>query len=326
MTTIKKIGIWGTARAGKTTYLALLYHVFLREHIEWEIYAGSAIAEAFIKSSFERIFEEQRFPDETFEVQHYEYHVHSKSTGNKFTLTFFDAPGELFENYYDPEKRVRSGSVPNSNTHERVTKEAPIEIFNKLTECDGVLVFIDPARSDTMIRQRSYQMLLFQLFEDLRKNRREHDVAKTPPKIAFCVTKIDGRDTYWYRNHNNEICEVRTEGAVDCANGCLVYQLLGEKFMKEQLPGLHPVTLTRCFIVSSIGRDTDKHPNVSVGSRWQRSQTPKPKVFSTDGETHNSGWTFDEGTSSETFTPKSISNAAAINPRNLLQPILWITG
>ena len=93
-----KIGLWGTAHAGKTTYLAMLYHSLLSKHDEWTVTADED-SRQFVEKAFEAIMNNRTFPEKTVESRLYSYTVSHKHQPKQFTLEFRDAPGELYEEY-----------------------------------------------------------------------------------------------------------------------------------------------------------------------------------------------------------------------------------
>jgi GTPase SAR1 family protein len=321
-----RIGIWGTGSAGKTTYLALLYQAFLAQHEVWEIFAQDDEARSFVERTFEQIFQERIFPEKTVSIQEYHYYINRAETRQSFTLAFLDAPGELFEDYYDRRLRRRARSVAQRDTENRFTSQTPQEIFDYLAECSGILIFLDPARRESLTHQRPYQTLLYQLLEDLRAYRLQRSLP--PPLIALCLTKVDGSTLLWKNRErlNNERCyRENPELVTECEENCPVFQHLGRVFMLDQMPGLHLKKAVRCFLISSIGRATDEYSNVGNGYTWQRLETPVPPVMTqTHQEQEYLKSALDQIPVQDTYLPRSISQPEAIKPYHLLDPILWM--
>lgn len=329
MTDEFKIGIWGTARAGKTTYLAMLYHAFLSKHTEWTISADPAARE-FVENARDLIFNGGIFPEKTVETRFYRYVITHKDRPNQpIELEFLDAAGELFEYYYDRERRADKPTIPQSSTEERMTNSSPAEIFNYLKSCHGVLVFLDPARGSEGEKQRPYAQLLFQLFEDLRDHFPEKRL-RSGPYLAFCMTKSDGEKSLWeQRDIDNERCYRATGDTAYCEESCPIYhRLLAPPFMEKELPGMVDPDIIHCYALSAIGRQSNETTNVSRGSDWQREITPFPPVFdvSLPGML---AYMYDEiirdpDQQDANFMPSSILIPKAIQQHNLLSPILWM--
>lgn len=345
------IGLWGTAQAGKTTYLAMLYQAFLEDSQNWEIYANPA-SRQFVESAYEQIYKDQIFPDKTVNGTKFEYTVivrkqldfyqGSISAGTEFTLHFEDAAGELYEAYYDRTQREQTLTIEQRSTTHDLTTQRPIEVFKHLAKCRALMLLIDPARTTVQAghheatadkqfvpsqyssydHQRTYGELLFQLFEDLREHHREHS---TPmPYTAFCLTKADANDHLWdarYKAddfwHPSHELESNTEMAT-------VQKHLGGVFFQRQLPGLIEQERVRGFLVSAIGRRKNNEPNISTGHTWQRPQTPRPPTFNRVNVDFNLPSIMNRAIIFPTYRPQSIFDPSEIQPHNLIQPLLWL--
>ncbi|MBN2304509.1 MAG: hypothetical protein JXQ72_08540 [Anaerolineae bacterium] len=315
-----RIGIWGTPRAGKTTYLAMLYHTLLSDPDHWDVQAGDMLAgetqagdaessgkseaeqaQKFVEQAFRDIFTGRTFPEKTVETRYYNYTVQDKrgpTPGGEpkmMVLEFQDAPGELYEAYYHRDKRQQPGiAVAQRETGPQMADRTPQDLFDYLKACNGLLLFIDPAWGEQTRDQQNYGQLLYQLFEDLRAHRRKENTP--PPKVALCLVKVDGADELWNQRNVDEgprACyRHRPPGSIpepapdDCAD-CPILNHVGWQFMVNQLPGLIPKERVKCFTVSSIGRivpgedEGEWLSNVGMGHLWQRPLTPTPRQLKT---------------------------------------------
>lgn len=330
------IGFWGTSHAGKTTYLVMLYNVFLSQHEKWEIYANDTKSRNFIDQAFERVFEKNEFPPNTLEIHTYSFTIENKQDKSQsFTLEFLDAPGEVYEQYFI-DKRTKEPVEIIARDQSQTTKaedNTPEALFAKLRDCDRLMMFIDPAwrRKNTPVR--AYQTLLRELFEDLREYRRETEQT-TPSRIALVMSKVDGDDALWdaRNNINRSRCERLGHENIDCEAQCLVYQELGQQFMTVQLPGIANAQSIRCFAISSIGRVDDKS-NVGMQDHWKRHETPTPYSFNLDKFKHKGAVQpqYDEFNKERkniavlnTLEPSSINSVDKLKPYGLLEPLYWL--
>ncbi|MBN1564127.1 MAG: hypothetical protein JXA10_09825 [Anaerolineae bacterium] len=320
-----KIGIWGTSRAGKTTFLAMLYHTFLSQHDTWSIRAENE-ARLFVETAFEDIFSGRSFPEKTVRAQQYQYTITHKSTQQTFILEFLDAPGELFEIYYQRKRRNENVVVAQSETEPQLANLSANELFNYLAQCDGLLIFIDPLWESRPHGRLTYAQLLYQLFEDLRLERPDN-----PPLAAFCLVKVDGVDDLWEtRLDQNHACYRHNpaQPVDNCTKHCPVLQHIGWQFMVNHLPGLLPNDHAKCFTLSSIGRfqteETDWQLNVGLGHAWRRPLSPRPPVINMPIINNELAGDIRDMPVTETLEPRSINRIDKIAPYNLLAPLLWM--
>jgi hypothetical protein len=321
-----KFGIWGTSRTGKTTYLAMLYQVFLA-HPDWDIYTEDDASRIFIEQVLEQM-DGRLFPEATVETHTYQYHLVSRDASKsqqRYTLEFLDAPGELYEDYYTRDLRHSNRRVMQRATEARTTDWIPAHVFEYLTSCQGILVFLDPDRAISIPRQRPYYLLLNQLLEDLREYQRSTNSAA--PLVAFCVTKIDGTTDLWNRRADirHEQCYRQDAAFIEHCRKCPVFEQLDERFMLEWLPGLHPIDRSACFALSSIGRIQPDQPNIGRGSIWQRPDTPPPAQAGQSPQFYDflDSELQDEPVDNE-FMPTSISQPGSIRSYGLIEPLLWM--
>jgi hypothetical protein len=330
-----RIGLWGTSRSGKTTFIAMLYQSFLSLHNQWDIQAAphSPAALAFVKNSFETIFVRKSFPEKTAQTSEYTFIITHKPDKREFELTFIDAPGELYERYYDETSRPAKQTIPQSTTAERQSNLTPQQMFDILKVCDGILMFIDPAWQESPNHQGTvgYGRLLFDILNDLRTYQRLHD--KKAPLVALCMTKADGDPKLYARRLPERKACYRsavtspTTPVVErptCEGRCPVFDQIGKVAMRDQIPSVHPHERAHCFLISSIGRiHPNNESNVSDQRVWMRRVTPLPPVFQAQDVAPTAQYR-PKLMARDTFEPDSICDPDSIQPFQLLDPIIWM--
>lgn len=331
-----RIGMWGTSRSGKTTYLAMLYYQLLSDP-DWDVLAADSASQLFAEQAYFGIFQEQVFPEKTVQASDYTYYVtrlaRSGQPERTLTLQVHDAAGELFEKFHDRARRAERVQITQATTEPQLTARTPQQMFERLRDCDSLMLFIDPLWPQRRGEHLGYGELLYQLFEELRLYRGGRN---NMPRVALCITKVDGADDLWQESQTldttrcfrGELPEKRT--ADFCAGACPVFKLLGRPLMFDRLPGLVPDERVRCFTVSSIGRVQAEAgrwlPNISSRRVWQRRLTPAPPPLplsaaplSADLETP-----IKRIPTHASFEPQSISDPNHIQPLNIIEPLRWL--
>lgn len=320
-----KIGIWGMPKSGKSTYVLMLCQNYQKNHAHWTIEAMDDDTREFIKNGIEQWEMHRRFVEKTHEIATYRFKITPKQHASSYELCFVDAPGELYENFYHNSKRSTSIQIPQADRENR-TSPAPEKAFEKLRDCTGILMFIDPGAVQTEI---SISLQIAEFLEMLKKDNR-------PRYIALCIVKADALD-----EGNKKLTEL-VPNAAHCALGnsvldqygnriadatpnpcestCLVYKTLGREFM-ERLPGIHSHEYIRCFVMSSVGRTTQNQPNTSTKAPWIR----KPKASPLKVVTSSTGvQDLITANPEKAFYPLRINDHNQVNQFNLLAPIDWI--
>lgn len=325
-----RIGIWGTGRAGKTTYLAALYYDYRRQHARFDIEAITEESRHFIQSAYEWIFEKHGFPEKTVQSQEYHYVVTDKKYRTTFEMRFFDTAGEQFENFIYTDRRDKHVEVQQSTTAPLKSSHTPQQVFEHMLDCDGLIILIDPAWSQRLTQQRPLHTLLHDYFSHLKTERRRRDLPE--PVTALVLSKVDGKDDTWHKRNGADDpsdCFRREKGrsVEECEQKCPVFGFLGYKFMVEHLPGLLSPDNISCFAISSIGRKKGTL-NVGISSSWERSQTPRPDYYQPErGENGHYVYLHQplrNAPIQETYEPSSIDDVNGITSLNLHQPIEWI--
>jgi hypothetical protein len=318
--TVFKIGMWGTSRAGKTTYLAMLYKEFLQDTQNWKTYTTDE-ARQFLERAYAQIYKEHIFPEKTVQTQNYQYHVTRVNDNRSFVLEFLDTAGELYEAYYQRNQRGQHVSVAQRDTRHKRTDKTPSEIFDYLKTCDGILFFIDPSWSG----EHTHAQMIWQVLEDLWQYGRDNNVME-PPLIALIVTKVDASDDYWsQRQISWEQCYRIDPAQKSCVGCCPAYDQLKPPFMHNWLSP-QPPERVRCFATSSIGRLDNDKLNIGEGYAWQREPTPTPTrtLSRSVPQLVYLNQVLAQRPTKATYNPNSINQPDAIQPFGLQAPIEWM--
>jgi len=313
---IYRIGLWGVARAGKTVYLALLYHTLMQKSDEWRLDCDAA-AQQFIHTAYERLFQRRAFLEKTSAVAVYVYTLTHKATGYQVILTFMDAPGEIFERYYHPDQRDQAPAVAQQTTDEVQADRTPRALIAELRAMDALLLFLEPAWEQSTEQNPLYMNLLRQLLQDLGRGQ----------VLALCVTKVDGNDDLWNKRQHGETCgRHRQPPQFDqCAEHCNVYRVIGRQFMTTLLPGLvEQGADVSCFSLSAIGRRETDRSNVTEASIWERAPLPAADLpkFSTAEQL---ALTVDPHLPEHVTTrPRAIIDPDQIAPFQVWEPVAWV--
>jgi len=208
-----QIGLWGPRGAGKTTYLAMLYHECLRRE-DWNMEPQNKETTRFIKDMHQRLFKQGLFPDPTqpegttiyqFSMTRQKSGLWGRNSFDYFELLFPDAAGEWFENYEKAEARAEPDNDP----------------VRKLAECNALLLLVDPAplfargspaetshETDNEEDQEStpsYFSMLMNLIEALRGPHKHPGPILKYTALVF--TKMDKREYWKYRERPEQFAQ-----------------------------------------------------------------------------------------------------------------------
>ena len=194
-----RIGIWGAAGAGKTTYLVRLFDA-LEASKDWTVSVDAGHGRELLEESQDVMLNAGRFPaltDPHVTPEIFNYIITPQRRGigqgikfSQIKLDFLDAPGEFYEDF----KKRKSEN----------------DIVDYLLSCDGIIFLIDPNQK----LQRRLSTLLGNLFRELEarakqkiksnalQSKKTSQYGKLEQYMAFCVTKIDD-STYWERRNDS---------------------------------------------------------------------------------------------------------------------------
>lgn len=299
-----RIGIWGTSRSGKTTYLAMLYSA-LEDSEEWIVQAGDDHADDFIDTHISDI-DAGNFPPATQPTANLNIFTYilktqfSQGTGS-IVLNFIDAPGEFYED-------IRGNAAKEVQIHEaQNNQDTSGDIVDYLRSCDGIIFLLDPIRSKK--QGESYKTLLLRLFREFQKRSRKNDKdigTKLEQYMAFCVTKVD-KEEIWSQGKKSAV---------------LTKDVMGEQLFKKLRTNFCIEGRYEFFSVASIGRYKDKdgksreaviYPDIPETQPPQRPQPPQPPQ--PPQGSYVKGYGYEEGydpdaPSGEPNTPPSSSSSS----------------
>ena len=216
------IGVWGTPRAGKSTFIARLYTELL--HSKWSMTAfeNDEKTKQFIKNILEPI-NQGVFPPATplggtysflFEHQRKGFRHRNK----RYRLEMIDAAGGILT--------------------EDFLKDYQDNYYEYLQTCDGLLMMIDPEiiyKDDKNKRVSFYYRLIARLIEEISQN--EGDQPFILPNVAVCITKIDLEQHWMAANRPYEFLE----------------EIIGEKSYNLLFSAAYSDRI-KVFTTSSVGR------------------------------------------------------------------------
>ena len=222
----KNIGIWGPRKAGKTTYLSVLYHDCLAN--EWKMKAADEESDEFRLKNYKRLFEEGEYPLATplQDVGVYTYDISrigSFGVAQSYRLVLADASGEWFENPIQVRNRFPEVVNP----------------YERLVECHGLVLLLDP--EDVQAQKTTHFVTISRALGALERAASNNSVNKPiVPWMAVCFTKMD-QEKYRF-NINLEGQEMKV----------FARQVLGEHIYQDILNACDPDRV-RFFGCSSIG-------------------------------------------------------------------------
>jgi hypothetical protein len=232
-----RLGLWGTAGAGKTTYLTMLYEA-LADDPQITVVADRSARE-FAEVYRGDIKERGQFPSATLrhatlDMLHYSIYPepeHSEDRRKPFKLSFIDAPGGYYENLDGND-----------------TVQSQMTILDFLSNCHGIIFLLDPERIEGP-DAHNYRRLLDTLMQHMVDRTLQNGHGPRPEQyMAFCVTKID--EEKWWQDHDKP--------------DLLVERIIGQDMFRQLSTQYCQKERYKCFALSAIGRRRD--PNNSSSS------------------------------------------------------------
>lgn len=321
-----RLGIWGTARSGKTTYLTMLYQELMSSKY-WRV-GGTPEAKDFAKGKYSLMKKTKTFcqgtePEDTTPI--YEYWLTETGKNNDFmgkifknplreegksiTLEFIDAPGIYYEKPIESSGRVKG-----------------TDIIDYLDSCDGIIFLLDPERQPDLEPISDLLSDLVSEFQTRYNKKMANKVtAPLPHYMAFCVTKVDEGE--------------RLEKAD--APELLAQEILGETFFTQLLENFCNSKRMKFFAISSIGcyEEGGKkiggvyNPDKKEEPSQNEDLSPKPEVWKNERskeknpQTHDSfGFTKTSPDEPESGSPnrKTIRMDKNPKPLNVIEPVEWL--
>ena len=356
-----RLGIWGAAGSGKTTYLAALYDCLQRSKGTLKVIAEDNRASIFIDRILTRIAD-GRFPEPTPEVKDLEIITFTlmqtaSLAASKVQLLFVDAPGEYYAKIggFDRDGNPSgAGIVWERGTDNDSSEETELTLIDYLIKCDGIIFMLSPFQDRT--GSASYQDLLPRIFRGLRARALEvkdegndgrsilDDANRFKQFFAFCISQID-RGGYWEKREEANLLGKELLG--NAVEKLSTFCLFDEKHRDDP-------DRNRCkfFAVSSIGRyleaDNDwreafqspqqDHAVDAVSEKEappDDSQPVQPKESPVDAsegiDDISSGWATQPNVESELGgeqSPKNYGETIRVGvnrvPFNVVEPIEWL--
>ncbi len=337
-----RIGLWGTSRSGKTTYLAMLYSA-LEDSEEWTVQAGDDHADYFIDTHISDI-DAGNFPPATQITGNLNIFTYilrpqfSQGTGS-VVLNFIDAPGEFYED-------IRGNAAQTVQIHEaQNNQDTSGDIVDYLRSCHGIIFLLDPIRSKE--QGESYKTLLSRLFREFQKRSRKNDKdmdTKLQQYMAFCVTKVD-KEEIWSQGKKS---------------ADLAKDVMGEQLFKKLRTNFCIQGRYEFFSVASIGRYLDEtdgklkesviYPDIPDSSNTSDPQAPQasqpftqsvysdgydpdsplgtPNAPPSSGSASEDDWDSINQTSTTPEPPSiplpTIKTDVNYEPFNVISPIKWL--
>lgn len=236
-----QIGVWGMRKAGKTTYLAMLFDA-LEQHSNWRIFTNEA-GRKFITSHIKSIRGLKQFPFDTHpnKLETFEYIIYYKLQNDiendyrRVTLTFLDVAGEFYENIEDSNENL----------------------LKYLSGCHGILFLMD---SNYALKEKAFfHYLISHLLQKLR-DYNTHNLDNTinsqaylDKYLGFVATKID-EDPFWNKYGPLNITNANLQDFVIEVMGKSTYQIVKNNYATNS-------KRYNFFAISSIGRTYNQDTN-----------------------------------------------------------------
>jgi len=301
-----QIGIWGTARAGKTTYLTTLYNALMKSN-RWYVEADD-LAINFVKEQSKRL-QKRVFPMPTElanpdnpEIFTYELTPRLEPSPMskilpppaKVVLSFIDAPGECYEDL----EGVGS------------------KILDYLSDCHGIIFLLDPFRAKE--ENKTYDDLLLDLCFEFQKRKRKCNL-NTPQLqqyMSFCVTKIDQDQTLWNAQDSSDI----------------VRQVIGQEMFTNLQENFAMTGRLNCYGVSAIGCHKNDKGKWQTNLVLPQRNGASPEIIAPKPAIPAYGWSNPDSDFATPLQPApsrpqpkaAIRSDVILEPRNVLEPLEWL--
>jgi hypothetical protein len=323
---LRRVGLWGAPRSGKTTYLAALNVAVTRSAKDLLIFGTDDEATAFLAENTDMLTRERRFPDATQALRPLSWAMQMptqraqprrfgkfskpvvETVATQLNLDLLDAPGGAFASVPG-----QGGGAPNRSLFDEdddpdVPDDPEAELIEHLASCDGIVFLFDPIREQREGDAYQYFQGTLLRIAQRRLGQGGQVTARLPQYVAVCITKFDDPSVYrrakmggyrtfdendpylFPRVHDESAAAFFTElcRVSDLGDADLVSGAIRQYFMPERV---------RYFITSAIG--------FYVGPRANRFQEQDYQNAAPDstGEMRIRG---------------------AIRPINVVEPLLWL--
>jgi hypothetical protein len=323
---LRRIGLWGAPRSGKTTYLAALNVAVVRSRRDLLLYGVDDEATEFLAENTDLLTRERRFPPATQALRPLSWAMQmptqrvQPSRFGKFgkrvvetvpvqlNLDLLDAPGGSFSSVPGQGGGPANISGLGFDDDDASAPDDPeAELIDHLASCDGIVFLFDPIREQREGDAYQYFQGTLLRIAQRRLGQGGRVSARLPQYVAVCITKFDDPSVYrrarlgGYRTFDESdpymFPRVHDDFAAtffaelcrvsDLGDADLVSGAIRQYFMPERV---------RYFITSAIGFYVGK------ASRF-REQDYQNAVPDGSGEMRIRG---------------------AIRPINVVEPLLWL--
>ncbi len=242
-----KLGLWGVAGAGKTTYILQLYQCMSNDSSGFNIIPSDDISENFIRTRLAELAT-NRFiiPTAPGDEKFITYVIETlyTLTPKTITLSFIDASGT----YYS-----QLGSYTNIEDVMNIKVAGDKSLVEYLSDCSGIIFLLAPEID--LINAESHQLMIPNVLQLLRRYAREQGQPlgsqnRLQQFMAFCVNKVDKAEYWESRDNPKDLVKSILGTAVDRLNAHCYYN--ERRFEQSE----H----NRCkfFAISAIGRHQDE--------------------------------------------------------------------
>lgn len=316
----RRIGMWGAAGSGKTTFLAALYIAVNRSALDLSIFGVDDASTDFMVTSTHRLTNEHRFPEAWSALSLYSWTMNMITTVDQqnrtrfgrqtsvpvavpaqFNIDLRDVPGAFFSSDLAPalaQSRLDLGDgTPD-------VAPDPVDMIDYLAGCDALLLLIDPVRERRYGDAHEYfQGTLLRMAQ--RRMARMAPGAKLPHYVAVCITKFDDPEVYRFAR----------------LNGFRTYDV-DDEFL---FPRVHSDDAQSFF--QELCNTDDSDADLIIGALKKYFQPERIRYFVTSaiGFYVKSGrFREDDHDNALEQSDGSVKIRGRIHPINVLEPILWL--
>ncbi len=201
-----RIGLWGAASSGKTTYLGALKFAAeqARGRAHWKVTSKDPAALSLLSELANVLAVKREFPASTQANTPLSWSfLGEKQAGSagrssqvEFALDLLDVPGELFQDQWtgndtsEDEDELDFDGLP-SEPNRSMSHDAEEQLVEHLVTCDGIIYLFDPIREEAEGDSfRHFNEMLDKVVSRTFDNGRLIG-NRLPHQLAVCVTKFD---------------------------------------------------------------------------------------------------------------------------------------
>jgi hypothetical protein len=202
-----RIGLWGAARGGKTTFLAALQIACLMSPDDWLIHGATPRANKFLADMMKLLAKEGSFPPPSQLVDSLSWHVSGqprprptppprKGLGGLLPGRRHAEPADAPVSFL-----LELQDIPGNRFQFGEDNPLEEEVLASLSDSEGILYLYDPTRDAGLQRGEDGNLSFFhEMLEHLQTRlRSQHKVppnGKLPHCVAVCLTKFDDPEVF----------------------------------------------------------------------------------------------------------------------------------